>query len=66
MGKLLSIVLGITVLAFIAYKVMYGHMPTKTDEDAAPAQRLEGAQNAAKRIEGQQQDQVNKADIPSD
>lgn len=66
MGKLLALILGLTVLGFIGYKTMYGRMPTGGDEAEAPSQRLEGAQEAAKRLEGQQQQQVDKADIPSD
>ncbi|MEW6432235.1 MAG: hypothetical protein AB1730_12075 [Myxococcota bacterium] len=68
MGKLLAVILGLTVLGFIGYKTMYGRMPAGGGEAEAeaPAQRLQGAKDAAKRIEEQQERQLEKADIPSD
>jgi hypothetical protein len=61
MGKVLSFVLAITVIAFIAYKVMYGRMPGPTAEGQTPPEQLQGAKGAAKRIEGQQNEQADKA-----
>jgi hypothetical protein len=61
MGKILSLVLGLIVISFIAYKVMYGRMPGATAAGETPPERLQGAKNAAKRIEGQQNEQADKA-----
>lgn len=62
MGKILSLVLGLVVLSFIAYKVMYGRLPANEDgEPTAPTEQLKGAREAAKRIEDQQQEQADKA-----
>ncbi|MEW5739908.1 MAG: hypothetical protein AB1938_13330 [Myxococcota bacterium] len=61
MGKILSLILGLTVVAFIAYKVMYGRMPSSDDEGQTPQQQLQGAKDAAKRIEDQGQQNADKA-----
>jgi hypothetical protein len=61
MGKILSLVLGLAVVAFLAYRAMYGRMPGEGGDGQAPAQQLEGVKNAAKRIEGQGQENADKA-----
>ncbi|MCC6337064.1 MAG: hypothetical protein IT380_24110 [Myxococcales bacterium] len=61
MGKILSIVLGLIVVSFIAYKVMYGRMPGAGEPGQAPPEQLKNAKDAAKRIEGQQQEAADKA-----
>lgn len=66
MGKLLAVVLGFSLMAFLAYRAMYGRLPSSGAEPEPPKQRLENVQNAAKRIEAQQEDAVNRADIPAE
>jgi hypothetical protein len=66
MGKLLTVVLGFSLLAFLAYRAMYVHLPGSGGESESPKQRLENVQRAAKRVEKQQEDSLKKADIPSE
>lgn len=67
MGKLLAVVLGLSLMAFLAYRAMYGRLPTSGAEPELPKQRLENVQNAADRIEKQQQEAADKAlDTPED
>jgi len=61
MGKLLSVVLGLTLMAFLAYRAMYGRAPVGGDDAQTPPQRLQGAKDAAKRIEDTQNQQADKA-----
>ncbi|MFO0595442.1 MAG: hypothetical protein U0228_09065 [Myxococcaceae bacterium] len=56
MGKILTLVLGLCIVAFLAYKQMYRH--TAPGAASAPKERLENVQNAANRIE---QDSVKRA-----
>jgi hypothetical protein len=52
MGRILSLVLGLLVIAFVAYKVVYGRsLSGDTGGDQTPTQALQGAKGAAKRIE---------------
>ncbi len=60
MGKLLSLLLGLVVVGFIAFKVMYGSMSAGS-AGAPPPQRLKEANEAAKRIEVQQQERADEA-----
>lgn len=62
MGRILSLVLGLGVVAFIAYKVMYGSVAgAGGGAGATPPQRLKEANEAAKRIEVQQQERADDA-----
>lgn len=59
MGKLLSLILGIAVLAYVGYRSMYGHTAGSV-EDATPKERLDNVKNAAKRIEANDEKRVNE------
>jgi hypothetical protein len=61
MGKLLTVVLGFSLMAFLAYRAMYGRLPGSGGEPESPKQRLENVQKAANRIEQQQQQAADKA-----
>lgn len=62
MQKPLSIILGIAIFAFIAFKVMYGgRASVEQDRAKAVEQRLENVQNAADRIEDLQQKSAQDA-----
>lgn len=52
MGKILSVVLGLAVLGYLGYRVMYGAARID-DEEATPKARLENVQGAADRIEAE-------------
>lgn len=64
MGKLFGLILGVAVLAFVAFKAMYGH--TSVDK-ATPKEQLDSAKSAAKRIEAIQdkaaQEALEKAEV---
>lgn len=52
MGKILSLVLGLSVLGFLAYRTMYGRQPVGGDEaQGTPKERLENVREAARNIE---------------
>lgn len=57
MGRILSLVLGLGVVAFVAWKVMGGGAPVGaagTAEPGAPTERLQEAKGAARRLEDEQ------------
>lgn len=55
MARILTLILGLAVLALVAYKVVYGRSLVTVDaEGGAPRPALEGASNAAQRIETEQ------------
>jgi hypothetical protein len=59
MGKILSTVLALAVLGYLGYRTMYGQ--TRANPDAAtPKERLENVQNAANRIEQEQQQRAQQ------
>lgn len=51
MGKILSLVLGLSVLGYIGYRTMYGRSGPGTEE--TPKKRLDNVQGAADRIEAE-------------
>jgi hypothetical protein len=59
MGKILSTVLALAILGYLGYRTMYGRT-AMNPEGEAPKQRLENAQNAANRIEQQQQQRAEQ------
>lgn len=63
MGKILSLVLGLAVITFVAWKVVYGQHLTNVDGGAAqtPPEALKGAKQAAKRIENNQEKRMDEA-----
>jgi len=50
MGRILSLVLGLAVMAFLAYKVVYARNYGQ-NHDETPKQALDNVKQAAKRIE---------------
>lgn len=56
--KFIGLILGIAVLAFVAFKAMYGH--TSVDK-ATPKQQLENVKAAAKNIEDKQEEAAEAA-----
>lgn len=63
MGKIIGLILGLAVLAFVAFKSMYGHTST---EKATPKQQLDNVKSAAKDIEAKQDQAVEEALKKSD
>jgi hypothetical protein len=53
MGRLLTVILGIGVLAYLGYSQMYGK--GRAVGDATPKERLDNVKKAAKRIEDNDQ-----------
>jgi hypothetical protein len=53
MGRLLTVILGIGVLAYLGYAQMYGK--GRPVGDATPKERLDNVKKAAKRIEDNDQ-----------
>lgn len=60
MGKILSLVLGLSVLGYIGYRTMYGRSGPGTEE--TPKKRLENVQGAANRIENQDDARLDALD----
>jgi hypothetical protein len=61
MGKILSLVLGLAVISFVAYKAVSGRsLSGDNGGAAAPTENLQGAKNAAKRIEDQSAKHANE------
>lgn len=58
MGKILSLVLGLSILGYLGYRTMYGRNASPTAE--TPAQRLGNVQGAAHRIEAQDQARLDE------
>lgn len=54
MGKILSLVLGLSVLGYIGYRTLYGRGGGGTEE--TPKKRLDNVQGAANRIEAEGQE----------
>lgn len=62
MGKILMLVLGLTIVGFIGYRVMYGPNASVAEGgQGTPKERLEGAKGAAKRIEETQNKEAEEA-----
>lgn len=61
MGRVLMVVLGLSVLGAIAWKVMYGTnaVTVGTDSPSQPKQQLDNVRGAAKRIETNDQKSVD-------
>lgn len=57
--RFLVVVLGLAVVAYLGYRSMYGH--SGANSDGTPRQRLENVQNAANRIEQQQEEAAKRA-----
>lgn len=58
MGRLLAVVLGLSVLAFIGYRVLYGaaaNANANAGEPSRPKQQLENVRGAANRVEAAEQ-----------
>lgn len=67
MGRILSLVLGLAVTAFLAYRVVYGRQGAGGDGASAPKQQLENVRNATKEIEAQQEERLKAiADMPNE
>jgi hypothetical protein len=62
MGKILALVLGLAVVTFVAWKVVYGQHLTSVDgvENQTPPEALKGAKQAAKRIENNQEKRLDE------
>lgn len=61
MGKLLTLLLGLLVVMFLGYKVMYRPSLTGGGDPQTPPERLQEAKAAAKRIEVEQQQHADEA-----
>jgi hypothetical protein len=61
MGRVLMMVLGLSVLGGIAWRVMYGTSPVTagTEGPSAPKQQLDNVRGAATRIEANDQQAVD-------
>ncbi|MDP3231279.1 MAG: hypothetical protein Q8N26_00790 [Myxococcales bacterium] len=61
MGRVLMVVLGLSVLGGIAWRVMYGTSPATAGAEgpSAPKQQLDSVRGAAKRIEANDQQAVD-------
>ena len=53
MGRILSLVLGLAVISFLAYKVVYGRSYTGQSGTETPKQALDNVHQTAKRLEDQ-------------
>ncbi len=63
MTKLLIAALSLSAMGYLAYRTMYGQAAVVDESGvSAPKQRLENVQNAARRIEGQQDQRAADAD----
>ncbi len=62
MGKLLSLLLGLAVMGFLAWKVLSGRQLTGVDgtPNQTPPQVLEGAKSTAKRLEADETKQLDE------
>jgi len=60
MGRILSLVFGLLVVAFLAYQVMF-HRGVLTQTEAGPKPALEEARKAAARIEADQNKRAEEA-----
>ena len=58
--KFLVLLLGLLIVSFLAYKQMYGHGADPMQQ-GTPKQRLQNVQNAANRIEADQQKAADEA-----
>ncbi len=56
MGKLLTVVLALAALGFLAYYTLYGRV--RGGEPETPKQRLDNVEKAADRIEAQQEERL--------
>jgi hypothetical protein len=63
MGKILSLVLGLAVISFVAYKAISGRSLSGDNggSTVAPTQNLQNVRGAAKRIEEQSTKNANEA-----
>ena len=52
MGKLLSLIIGLAVLSFVAYRSLYGR--GRASAGGSPQQQLQNVKEASKRIENDQ------------
>ncbi len=61
MGRVLMVVLGLSVLGGIAWRVMYGTNPVTVGAEGSsePKQQLDNVRGAAKRIEANDQQAVD-------
>lgn len=66
MGKILVLLLGLSVMGYLAWRTLAPKGGDDPNALSQPAQRLENAREAARRIEQQQQDSANRADVPQD
>jgi hypothetical protein len=60
MGKLLSTVMAIAIIGYLGYRTMYGRTSMGSATEGTPRQRLDNVQNAANRIEKQQNDRAQQ------
>lgn len=60
MGKILSLVLGLSILGYIGYRTMYGR--NADPSDGTPRKRLDNVQGAANRIEAERGARVDDID----
>lgn len=58
--RFLVVVLGLAVVGYLGYRSMYGGYSDR-NSNGTPKQRLENVQNAANRIEQQQEDAAKQA-----
>lgn len=58
MGKIIGMILGLAVLAFVGFKAMYGHTSV---ERGTPKQQLDNVKSAAKDIELKQEQAAEEA-----
>lgn len=61
MGRLIMGIIAIGIVGYLGYRAMYGSAKVPSQGVSAPKQRLENVQNAANRIEAQQQQAAEEA-----
>ena len=66
MGKIVALILGLAVVAFVAKTALDQTASSRTETHSAPRRQLDNVREKAHDLERQQQEAVDKADTPAD